>query len=159
MWVFFSCQTPANPGRSALEYVVDQIPSALIETKGVSSNITIHYIRGITIDTEGRATKWAFGIRYGNQSTLLYYDVSGWQWIPWQGEFPGQEIRNGSFTPPKDLVRKNIGILFGSTPEQKDQIQLLELGNGIYTITLNRQEKQQILLFDATTGALIPSYA
>ena len=148
-----------QPRPIALEYVVDQIPSTLIETKGVSSNITIHYIRGNNIDTEGRATKWAFGIRYENQSALLYYDVLGWQWIPWQGEFPGQEIRNGSFTPPKDLVRKNIGILFGSTPLQKDQIQLLELGNGIYTVTLNRQDSQQILLFDATTGALIPSYA
>jgi len=148
-----------QPKPIALEYVVDQVPSALIETKGVSSNITIHYIRGNTIDTEGRATKWAFGIRYENQSALLYYDVSGWQWIPWQGEFPGQEIRNGSFIPPKDLIRKNIGILFGSAPLQKDQIQLLELGNGIYTVTLKRQDRQQILLFDATTGALIPSYA
>jgi hypothetical protein len=148
-----------QPRPIALEYVVDQIPSALTETKGVSSNITIHYIRGNSIDTEGRATKWAFGIRYGNESALLYYDVSGWQWIPWQGEFAGQEIRNGSFIPPKDLVRKNIGILFGSAPQQKDQIQHLELANGIYTATLNWQEKQQILLFDATTGALIPSYA
>ncbi|MCX6692315.1 MAG: hypothetical protein NTW33_09795 [Methanoregula sp.] len=148
-----------QPKPIALEYVVDQIPSALIETKGVSSPITIHYIRGNNIDTEGRATKWAFGIRYENQSALLYYDVSGWQWVPWQGEYPGQEIRTGSFTPPKDLVRKNIGILFGSTPLQTDQIQLLELGNGIYTVTLNRQDSKQILLFDATTGALIPSYA
>jgi len=143
-----------------LEYVIDQIPLTLTETRGVSSNVTIHYIRGNNIDTEGRATKWAFGIRYENQSSLLYYDdVSGWQWIPWQGEFPGQEIINGSFIPPKDLVRKNIGILFGSTPIQTDQIQLMELGNGIYTVTLNRQDRQQILLFDATTGALIPSYA
>jgi hypothetical protein len=147
-----------QPKPIALEYVVDQIPSALIETKGVSSNITIHYIRGNTIDTEGGATKWAFGIRYENQSALLYYDVSGWHSVPWQGEFPGQEIRNGSFVPPKDLVRKNIGILFGSAP-QKDLIQLLELRNGIYTVTLKRQDRQQILLFDATTGALIPSYA
>ena len=148
-----------QPQPIALEYVVDQIPSALLETKGIAPIITIHYIRGNNIDTDGRATKWAVGIRYENQSALLYYDVSGWQRIPWQGEFPGQEIRNGSFTPPKDLVRKNIGILFGSTPLQKDQIQLLELGNGIYTVTLNRQDRQQILLFDATTGALIPSYA
>jgi hypothetical protein len=148
-----------QPRPIALEYVVDQIPSALLETKGIAPNITIHYIRGNNIDTDGRATKWAVGIRYENQSALLYYDVSGWQRIPWQGEFPGQEIRNGSFTPPKDLVRKNIGILFGSAPLQKDQIQLLELGNGIYTVTLNRQDRQQILLFDATTGALIPSYA
>jgi hypothetical protein len=94
-----------QPRPIALEYVVDQIPSALIETTGISSNITIHYIRGNNIDAEGKATKWAFGIRYGNQSALLYYDVSGWQWIPWQGEFAGQEIRNGSFILPKDLVR------------------------------------------------------
>jgi len=147
-----------QPTPISLEYVIDQIPSALIETKGVSSHITIHYIRGTSIDTEGRATKWAFGIRYENQSALLYYDVSGWYSVPWQGEFPGQEIRNGSFVPPKDLVRKNIGILFGSAP-QKDLIQLLELRNGIYTVTLKQQDRQQILLFDATTGALIPSYA
>ena len=148
-----------QPRPIALEYVIDQIPSALIETKKVSSNVTIHYIRGNNIDTEGRATKWAFGVRYENESALLYYDMSGWQWIPWQGEFPGQEIINGSFIPPKDLVRKNIGILFGPTPTQKDQLPILELGNGIYTVTLNRQDRQQILLFDATTGALIPSYA
>jgi hypothetical protein len=148
-----------QPRPIALEYVIDRIPSNLIETRGISSHVTIHYVRGNNIDTEGRATKWAIGIRYENQSALLYYDVSGWQWIPWQGEFPGPEIKTGSFTPPKDLVSKNIGILFGSTPLQKDQIQLLELQNGIYTVTLNREDRQQILLFDATTGALIPSYA
>jgi hypothetical protein len=145
-----------QPQPITLEYVVEQIPSSLIETKGITPNITIHYIRGNNIDTEGRATKWVVGIRYENQNALLYYDVSGWQRIPWMGEFPMQEIRIGSFTPPKDLVRINSGILFGSTPLQKDQIQLLELGNGIYTVTLNRQDTQHILLFDATTGALIP---
>jgi hypothetical protein len=148
-----------QPKPVALEDVIDQIPSALIETRRVSSNITIHYIRGNNIDTEGRATKWAFGVSYENESALLYYDMSGWQWIPWQGEFPGQEIINGSFIPPKDLVRKNIGILFGPTPTQNDQLPLLELGDGVYTVTLNRQDSKQILIFDATTGALIPSYA
>jgi hypothetical protein len=146
----------SQPRPIAFEDVVDQIPSFLFETKGVSSNITIHYIRGNNIDTEGRATKWVFGIQYDNQSTLMYYDVSGWQSVPKQGGFTEQDIKTGTLIPPTDLVRKNLGILFGSTLVQKDQIQLLELSNGIYTVTVNRLENQQIFLFDAKTGALIP---
>ncbi|WAC05211.1 MAG: hypothetical protein OS112_00880 [Methanoregula sp.] len=145
-----------QPQPFAFEDVIDQIPSYLVETKGVSSNVTTHYIRGTNIDTDGKATKWVFGIRYDNQSALMYYDVSGWQSVPWQGGFPEQEIRNGTFFSPTDLVRKNSGILFGSTPVQKDQVQLLELGNGVYTVTVNRLENRQIFLFDAKTGALIP---
>lgn len=140
----------------AFEDVFDQIPSFLVETKGVSSNVTIHYVRGTNIDTEGRATRWVFGIRYDNQSTLLYFDVSGWQSVPSQVGFPEQDIRTGTFISPADLIRKNSGILFGSAPMQKDQIQLLELGNGRYTATTNLRENKQILLFDAKTGALIP---
>jgi len=145
-----------QPKPIAFENVFDQIPSFLVETKGISSNVTIHYIRGNNVDTEGRATKWVFGIRYENQSNLLYYEEAGWQSVPSQVGFPEQDIRTGTFIPPTDIVRKNSGILFGSTPVQKDRIQLLELANGIYTVTVNRLEKQQIFLFDAKTGALIP---
>jgi hypothetical protein len=143
----------------AFEEAVEQLPSFLLENRGVSSNITIHYMRANNLDYDGKASKWLLGIRYDNESALMYYDASGWQSVPWKGELPEREIIVGSFIPPGELIRKNTGIIASSNPTQKDLIKRMELGNGIYTVTVYQQDKQQTLVFDAGSGALIPSYA
>jgi hypothetical protein len=144
------------PFLTTFEEAMNQLHQYLRETAGPSSNFTIHYIRGTDLDNEGRASKWLFGVRYDNQSVLMYFDSSGWRSVPWEGAAPEKEIIPGSFVPPKGIIKYTNGLLSGSDEAQKDLIQRLDLINGRYIVTIIRQEKQQIFVFDAGTGALIP---
>jgi hypothetical protein len=144
------------PLLTTFEEAMKQLHQNLRETAGPSSNFTIHYIRGTNLDNEGRASKWLFGVRYDNQSVLMYFDASGWRSVPWEGAAPEKEIIPGSFVPPKGIIEYTIGLLSGSDQAQKDLIQRLDLINGKYTVTIIQQGKQQIFVFDAGTGALIP---
>lgn len=140
----------------AFEEATNQLSTFLLENKGVSSNYSIYYIRGTNLTSDGRALKWMFGIKYQNQSALMYYDQTGWQSIMWQGNLPENEIVIGSILSPSGIIQKNIGIIFGSTPIQNSSIERLELNNGIYTLTVYRQDVKQIFSFDAVSGVLIP---
>ncbi|MGD1005008.1 MAG: hypothetical protein ABR887_06240 [Methanoregulaceae archaeon] len=140
----------------AFEEAVNQLSTFLLENKGISSNYSIYYIRGTNLENDGRALKWMFGITYENQSAMMYYDQAGWQSILWQGGLPEKEIVIGSILSPSEIIQKNIGIIFGSNPSQNNRIERLELNNGIYTLTVYRQDMKQIFSFDAVSGVLIP---
>jgi hypothetical protein len=151
-----------NNGQSpsiAFEDAIGQISMILLEREGVSSNFTIHYIRGKDLDHAGYASKWMFGVRYENRSTLAYYDKAGWTLVPWQGGLPDSEIVTGTFIAPKEIIGRNSALIFGDNPPQGEWIQKLELENGRYTVIVYRQGTTRVLLFDAVSGGLIPSYA
>jgi hypothetical protein len=141
--------------RIAFEEAIEQLPNANSGTMEPLSKFTIHYFRGRDLDYEGKASTWLFGVRFDNQSALLYYDASGWQSTPWDGGESEREIIRGSYVPPGDIIRNNIGLISGSDQTQKGLIERMDLINGRYTITITRQEMQEILIFDAGSGALI----
>ena len=85
----------------------------------------------------------------------MYYDASGWQSTPWDGGESEKEIIPGSYIPPGDIIRINGGLISGSDQTQKGLIKTIDLNNGRYTVTITRQEKQEIFVFDADSGALI----
>jgi hypothetical protein len=151
--------TTGQPPSIAFEDAIDQISRVLLEREGVSSNFTIHYIRGKDLDHGGNASKWMFGVRYENRSTLAYYDQTGWTLVPWQGGLPEPEIVAGTFIAPKEIIRRNSALIFGDNPPKDEWIQKLELENGKYTLILNRQGTARVLFFDAVSGGAIPSYA
>jgi hypothetical protein len=121
-----------------------------------SSNFTLHYIRGTDLDVSGRAAHWVFGVRYDNRSVLMYYDAPGWRSVSWEGALPEKEIGEGSFVPLTKFINRNAGILYASDPKQEGLIKRLELMNGKYKITIERQGRQQTFVFDAASGELIP---
>ena len=154
--VFSHCPKLSLIRPIAFEEALNQLSTFFLEKKGVSSNYSIYYIRGTNLENDGRALKWMFGIKSENQSTMMYYDQAGWQSILWQGGLPEKEIVIGSILSPSEIIRKNIEIMFGSTPSQNNRIERLELNNGIYTLTVYRQDMKQIFSFDAVSGVLIP---
>jgi hypothetical protein len=141
--------------RIAFEEAIEQLPNAQVGTMEPLSKFTIHYFRGRDLDYEGRASTWLFGVRFDNRSALMYYDASGWQSTPWDGGELEREIIWGSFVPPGDIIRDNTGLISGSDQTQKGLIKHMDLNNGRYTVTITRQEKQEIFVFDADSGALI----
>jgi hypothetical protein len=86
----------------------------------------------------------------------MYYDAPGWRSVSWEGALPEKEIGEGSFVPLTKFINRNAGILYASDPKQEGLIKRLELMNGKYRITMERQGRQQTFVFDAASGELIP---
>jgi len=147
-----------QPPSIAFEDAIGQLSSVFLEKRFVSSNFTIHYIRGKDLDHAGYASTWMFGVRYENRSTLAYYDQAGWTLVPWQGGLPEPEIVAGTFIAPKEIIGRNSALIFGDSPKD-ERIQTLELGSGIYTLKIHRSGITRVFLFEAFSGRLIPSYA
>ena len=151
-------QTVSGTTQSSLttfEEALDQLQQHLKGTPS-SSNFTLHYIRGTDLDYLGRAAHWVFGVRYDNQSVLMYFDAPGWRSVSWEGAAPEKEITMESFTSPRSVIRRNAELLSGGDPVEKILIRRLELGNGKYIVTTARQEHLQTFVFDAGSGGLIP---
>jgi hypothetical protein len=138
-----------------LGYALDQLRQRLQVTPS-SSNFTLHYIRGTDLDISGRASHWVFGVRYDNRSVLMYFDDPGWRSVSWEGAVPEKEIVEGSFVSPTNIIKRNTGILYASDPQMEGLIKRMDLMNGKYTITMERQGTQRTFVFDAGSGVLIP---
>ena len=150
-------ETPDSTQSSltTLKAALDQLSQRLQATPS-SSNYTLHYIRGTDLDYLGRAGHWVFGVRYDNQSVLMYYDAPGWRSVSWEGAVPEKEIVADSFVSPSKVINRNAGILYASDPQREGLIKRMDLMNGKYTITMERQGTQQTFVFDAGSGVLIP---
>ena len=140
---------------TTLKAALDQLSQRLQATPS-SSNFTLHYIRGTDLDFQGRAAHWVFGVRYGNQSVLMYFDAPGWRSVSWEGAVPEKEIVADSFVSPSKVINRNAGILYASDPQKEGLIKRMDLMNGKYTITMERQGTQQTFVFDAGSGVVIP---
>ena len=140
---------------TTLKAALDQLSQRLQATPS-SSNFTLHYIRGTDLDFSGRAAHWVFGVRYDNRSVLMYFDAPGWRSVSWEGAVPEKEIVADSFVSPSKVINRNAGILYASDPQKEGLIKRMDLMNGKYTITMERQGRQQTFVFDAASGELIP---
>jgi len=140
---------------TTFEEALDQLQQHLKGTPS-SSNFTLHYIRGTDLDFQGRAAHWVFGVRYDNQSVLMYFDAPGWRSVSWEGAAPEKEIVVGSFVSPNSIIMRNRRVLSASDPKQEGLIRRIDLMNGKYTVIIERQGTQQIYVFDAESGVLIP---
>jgi len=140
---------------TTLKAALDQLSRRLQATPS-SSNFTLHYIRGTDLDVSGRAAHWVFGVRYDNQSVLMYYDAPGWRSASWEGAVPEKEIVAGSFVSPSKVINRNAGILYASDPQREGLIKRMDLMNGKYMVTMERQGTKQTFVFDAALGELIP---
>jgi len=140
---------------TTFEEALDQLRQNL-KGNPSSSNYTLHYIRGTDLDFQGRAAHWVFGVRYDNQSVLMYFDAPGWRSVSWEGAAPEKEIVVGSFVSPNSIIMRNRRVLSASDPKQEGLIKRIDLMNGKYTVIIERQGTQQTYVFDAGSGGLIP---
>jgi len=148
-------QVTSQSSLTTLKEALDQLQQHLKGTPS-SSNFTLHYIRGTDLDVSGQAAHWVFGVKYDNQSVLMYFDAPGWRSVSWEEAVPEKEIVEGSFVSPTKVIMRNAGILYASDPMQEGLIKRMDLMNGKYTVTMERQGTRQTFVFDAGSGVLIP---
>ena len=117
---------------------------------------TIYYVTGVDVDGSGNARSWIFGVGRTKGTEMLAYDRSGWIKIPWTAPQGSEEIGVDSIVSPARLFSQNTAVILvnssSTLPERRD----LELKQGIYTLTIASGSTGRILIFNATTGELIP---
>jgi hypothetical protein len=115
---------------------------------------SVYYMRSKDVDDSGNATGWTFGVNNGRESVFLVYDRTGWTTIA-NAMLPSEEIILDNVVSPGSLFSQNKAVLSGNPspaiPEQRD----IELQRGIYKLTITSGSTTRILMFNATTGALI----
>ena len=121
-----------------------------------AENKRIYYILGRDVDDSGNAMSWVFGVNNGMGDRMLIYEKSGWTVFPnSKSTLPSEEILIDRIVPPTNLVTSNKEIiartLSSTIPDRKD----LELQEGIYKLNVYSGNSGKVIMFNATTGALI----
>jgi len=115
---------------------------------------TVYYLRSREVDGSGNATGWIFGVYNRHEAEFLVYDRTGWTTVA-NATLPSEEIVLDNVVSPYFLFEKNKEIISRNPspaiPERRD----IELQRGIYKLTITSETTRRILMFNATTGALI----
>ena len=111
-------------------------------------------MRSKNVDGSGNATSWIFGVYNRDEAVFLVYDRTGWTSIA-NATFPSEEIVLDNVVSPVFLFNKNKEMISRDQSLTIPELQDLELQRGIYKLTITSGSKTRILMFNATTGALI----
>jgi len=147
---------PAETSRISFEEAYQKLKDYRTDSLSGSENVTrIYYILAKDVDASGNAVSWAFGVKNTTTPEMFIYNGKGWTVIPWIiTTLPSKEISVENIVSPGNLFTKNKAIILSSPssiPERRD----LELQEGIYKLTLYSGSTSRMLIFNATTGALI----
>jgi hypothetical protein len=128
----------------------------LDSTSGSAENKKIYYILARDVDDSGNAVSWVFGVNSGTNQSLLIYDKSGWTVFPYSNPMlTSQEILIENIVSPGNVITSNKAIvartLSSIIPDRKD----LELQEGIYKLNIYSGNSGKVIMFNATSGALI----
>ena len=147
----------AASSRISFEEAYQNLKDYRVDSSSVSpDNKRIYYILARDVDDSGNAMSWVFGLNYGMGERLLIYEKSGWTVFPNSNPtLPSNEILIDSITSPGNLITTNKAIiaktLASTIPDRKD----LELQEGIYKLNLYSGNSGKVIMFNATSGALI----
>ena len=147
---------PVESSRISFEVALQNLKDYRTDSPNGSENIKkIYYILAKDVDASGNAVSWAFGVKNTTTPEMFIYNGKGWTVIPWIiTTLPSKEISVENIVSPGNLFTKNKAIILSSPssiPERRD----LELQEGIYKLTLYSGSTSRMLIFNATTGALI----
>ena len=148
-----TAESPSVSFDVALQNLMEYRPDPANESTAIE---TIYTIYGMNLDGSGNATSWIFGVHHSGGTERLAFDKSGWVKIPWNAPLNSEEIDIDRIVSPDSLFRQNSAVILSdpspTNPEKRD----LDLTRGIYTLTITSGSKERILMFNATTGKLIP---
>ncbi|HNX18077.1 MAG TPA: hypothetical protein PKM50_07100 [Methanoregula sp.] len=139
----------------SLEDAVAAVQREYKYQSGGSQNVLrFYYTRGDNVDASGLAERWTFGVREGNNASMLVYDSAGMARIPWQAEgLPSDEIFFGNILlPEKIMALAYSGNLTADGPF------VLEISRGEYTLSAPSGSIPREFVFNATTGELIATH-
>ena len=148
-------QVPDSPVPSSVSLETARYMLGEIEQPRYTQNSSrqkIYYILGKNLDSAGNAESWLFGTRSPEGNQLQVYERNRWTTIPWNAKIPAEEIKFNNILLPQDLINQSRDEIMGTSGS--GTIRVIELNNGIYTLTINEGSADRILAFNATTGAL-----
>jgi len=155
---------PVSGEQQALSFgdVTADLAGLVPETGGssatnASEDNRILYIRGNNLNENGDAKSWTIAVRHNNKTSLVTYDQRGRSIVAWAGDFPQGEIKIDSIISPGDLFLKNRAAIIRDTGNNQTVSQDLILSMNNYTLTQSGGGTKRVMVFDATTGALIRS--
>jgi hypothetical protein len=147
----------ADTSRISFEDAYQNLKDYQIDSSSVSpENKRIYYILARDVDDSGNAVSWVFGVNYGTNDRLLIYEQSGWTvFLISNPTLPSNEILIDRIVSPGNVITSNKETIARSLssiiPDRKD----LELQEGVYKLNVYSGKTGKILMFNATTGALI----
>ena len=147
----------AASSRISFEEAYQNLKDYRVDSSSVSpDNKRIYYILARDVDDSGNAMSWVFGVNNGMGDRLLIYEKSGWTVFPNSNPtLPSNEILIDSIISPGNLITTNKEIiaktLASTIPDRKD----LELQEGIYKLNVYSGNSGKVIMFNATSGALI----
>jgi len=146
----------AETSRISFEDAHQKLKDYEMNVLNESANVkTIYYIHANDVDESGNASRWVFGVKNTTTTELLIYNGKAWTVTPWIiTTLPSENIGDQTVSPG-NLFTKNKAVIQSTQssdiPERRD----LELQNGIYKLTMYSGNTNRVLMFNATTGALI----
>lgn len=148
------------PGKQSLEYAVGYIAaewSDPLNADPVTGHKEKHitYIHGANLDEQGDASSWMIVVERAGISSMVTISSQG----STTSEAPGiawTEINTTRIIYPRELIEKNRAVIFNTSQGSTIVSRSISLEAGNYIITLSGKNGQQVLVFNATTGALTP---
>jgi hypothetical protein len=123
--------------------------------KSSMSSEKIYYVLAKDVDESGNAASWIFGVKNSSSTLLLVYNGRDWAVIPWIITPLPSEIMRDNVVSPGKLFAQNTAIIISNSSRTSAERRDLELKEGVYTITITSGTTNRILVFNASTGALI----
>ncbi len=127
--------------------------SELTNTTGAGKNV--YYVLSRNVDDTGKASSWIFGISGDNGPEFLVNDVNGMTTIE-NVSLPSEVIFLDTIVTPENLLKENKAAISGNQSTGVNERMDLTLQKGVYTLTITSGSSVRSLMFNATTGALIP---
>ncbi|MBP2133761.1 hypothetical protein J2128_001715 [Methanomicrobium sp. W14] len=119
------------------------------------SEIQIANIAGAGVNRYGNADSWIFGVKYGENTTLLYLGSSGLKEVVWPGPFPDSAIRTDDVMMPSEILEKQAGYTDEMFDRSYDDRLYIILEDGVYYITPEQSDDIKGVQIDAYTGEVI----
>jgi hypothetical protein len=140
--------------KKSLDDVFSEINVMNSERADRSNGFRAFAITGFKPDSEGKSESWMVVGTAGNQSEFIDYRDNSVTINNWYGKIPKHEILENSTTRLSDVLIKHQARLreyrdAGWTSEQ------IDLRDGVYNLTLQRNSDSKVFSFDAKSGEFI----
>jgi hypothetical protein len=148
--------TPASEGsRLSFETAKQNFLEYLSEsTNDTENRKNVNYMLSRDMDDQGNARTWIFGVSGEKGPVYLVNDNAGWTTIE-NVTLPPEKTSLDTIVTPENLLRQNSAAILNNTATGVTERRDLELQRGVYTLTVISGSSTRILIFNATTGALI----
>ena len=144
-------ERPVSSSFDEAKSTIGEIPGLAIDSKG---HYQVSYVQGQNLDENGQAERWLFEVKTNQGKELRVFDRNGWTVIPWAVDNSMEEIKIDEIKSPSLLFSENRQLIL-QNGSASSAVREIELRGNVYTLTIKSPDAAAVMVFDATTGALI----